>query len=89
MGGLYKRPARVEDIEELFGIRGAAHGPKPASDSTGHDGHIMVVVRHNAFLNDSFPYQVMQMYDTCIVFIFCNNKLCDIVFSHPVEGINR
>ena len=29
------------------------------------------------------------MYDTCIVFIFCNDQLRDIVFSHPVEGVNR
>ena len=47
MGGLYERPARVEDIKELFGIRGAAYGPKPASNSTSHDGDIMVVVHHN------------------------------------------
>jgi len=31
----------------LFGIRSAAYGPKPASDSTSHDGYIMVVVHHN------------------------------------------
>jgi hypothetical protein len=47
MGGLYERPARVEDIKELFGVRSAAYGPKPASDSTSHDGYIMVVVHHN------------------------------------------
>ena len=61
-GLLYKRTARAEKVEKLFGIRTAAGRPKTTADTATHDDTIMVFhivlefVRKILFLSDDVNY---------------------------------